>query len=168
MTRNLDSQWMAQQARNLSMFFDDLPDKPKYFVCDRDTKFTTEFEEILKTEDTELKRVAIWTPNQNAYVERFVQSIKTECLDLFVILGEQHLRRILSEFVDYYHGEWPHLGLGNIPPVLLKPPDVVESLGPADVVCYERPGGLLKHCERKVALVGFGWNRTGDAHFRTM
>jgi len=83
-----------------------------------------------------------------------VQTIKTECLDLFVVLGEKHLRHIISEISEYvahYHAERPHLALGNVPPGLDKPPERVECLGPEDVVVRERLGGLLRHYERKAA-----------------
>jgi len=74
-TPNPDGQWMAQQARNMCMFFDDWPDKPQYIVCDKDTKFTEQFEAILESDDIELKGTAVRAPNQNAYAERFAQTI---------------------------------------------------------------------------------------------
>jgi len=96
-------------------------------------------------------QTAVRAPNQNAYAERFVQTIKTECLDLFVVLGEKHLRHIISEYVAHYHAERPHLALGNVPSGLDKPPERVECLGPDAVVVRERLGGLLRHYERKAA-----------------
>lgn len=77
--------------------------------------------------------------------------MKTECLDNFVVFGEQHLRRILSEFVAHFENDRPHWVLDQLPPVLLKPPEPVERLGPSEIVCYERLGRLLNHHERKVA-----------------
>jgi putative transposase len=150
-TANPDGVWMAQQARNMCMFFDELPDRPKYIVCDQDTKFTAQFQEILKIDDIELKRTAVRAPNQNAYAERWVQSIKQECLDLFVVFGEKHFRHIIQEYVRYYHDHRPHQALGNLPPMMEEPPDPVESLGPEDVICHECLGGLLTHYQRKVA-----------------
>jgi putative transposase len=143
---------MAQQARNLCMFFDELPDRPKYIVCDQDTKFTAQFEEILKIDNIELKRTAVRAPNQNAYAERWVQSIKQECLDLFVVFGEKHLRHIIHEYVFYYHDHRPHQALGNLPPTMNRPPHPIEHLGPKDVVRHERLRGLLAQCHLKVAL----------------
>lgn len=150
-TANPDGVWMAQQARNLCIFFDDQPEAARYLVCDRDAKFTEQFREILKSDGVEVLETAVRAPNQNAYAERFVQTIKTECLDLFVVLGENHLRYIISEYVAHYHAERPHLATDNLPPLLAKPPDRVECLGPKDVVVRERLGGLLRHYERKAA-----------------
>ena len=107
-TPNPDGRWMAQQARNLCMFFDDWPDRPEYIVCDKDTKFTAQFEVILESDDIELKRTAVRAPNQNAYAERFAQTIQQKCLDHFVVLGEKHLRHLIQEFVTYYNEQRPH------------------------------------------------------------
>jgi len=96
-------------------------------------------------------KVAIRAPNQNAYAERFVQTIKQECLDHFIVFGEAHLRHMVSEFVAHYHGERPHLAKDNLPPLITKAPDAVDCLGPSQVDCQERLGGLLKHYQRKAA-----------------
>jgi len=73
-TANPDGAWMAQQARNMCMFFDDQSDPAKYLVCDRDTKFTEQFRAILESDGMEVVQTAIRAPNQNAYAERWCQS----------------------------------------------------------------------------------------------
>jgi putative transposase len=148
-TANPDDEWMAQQSRNLCMMFDEWPDKPQYIVCDQDTKFTAHFEEILKSEGIKLKWTAVRAPNQNAYAERWVQTIQQECLDHFIVLGEEHLRYLVREFVEHYNNERPHQNKGNLPLGMEKPPDIGNTLG--EVVCHERLGGLLRHYERKAA-----------------
>jgi putative transposase len=148
-TANPDGAWMAQQARNLCMYFADQPAQAKYLICDRDTKFTEQFRATLESDGVAVVQTAIRAPNQNAYADRFAQTIKQECLDWFVVLGEKHLRYIIAEFVAYYHTERPHLALGNLPPGMDKPPDEVECLGPDNVLVRERLGGLLRHYERK-------------------
>jgi putative transposase len=150
-TANPDGAWMAQQARNMCMFFGDQPEQAKFLVCDRDTKFTEQFRAILKSEGVEVLQTAIRAPNQNAYAERWCQTIKTEMLDLFIVLGEKHLRYLIAEYVTHYHEERPHSALGNLPPAMEHQPKSVECLSPQDVVARERLGGLLKHYERKVA-----------------
>jgi putative transposase len=135
----------------MCMFFDDWPDKPEYVVCHKDKKFTQQFEAILKSGDIELKRTAVRTPNQNAYAERFAQTLQRECLDHFVVLGKKHLRYLVQEFVAYYNEQRLHSSRGNLPLSMDSAPDPVECLGPTDVVCHERLGGLLKHYERKAA-----------------
>lgn len=90
------------------MKFQDQPVKPACLIRDGDTKFTEEFCAILEPEDLEVKRVGPRAPNMNAYAERWVQTIQSECLDHFVVLGEAQLRHIVSEFVTYYHEHRPH------------------------------------------------------------
>ena len=80
-----------------------------------------------------------------------MQTIKQECLDWFIVLGEKHMRYIIGEYVDHYNAERPHLATGHLPPALARPPEPVECLGPKDVVASERLGGLLRHYERKAA-----------------
>src|SRR5262245_31499759 len=79
------------------------------------------------------------SPNLNAYAERFVLSVKSECLERIVPLGERHLRAAVREFVDHYHEERPHQGLGND---LIAPRAKVLGTGP--MKCCERLGGVLK------------------------
>jgi putative transposase len=83
--------------------------------------------------------------------ERFVQSVRQECLDHFVVFGEAHLRHILSEYLIYYHQFRPHQGMGNRPLgwTALPPADADRPLG--EVVCQERLGGLLRHYQRLAA-----------------
>lgn len=133
------------------MFFDEWPDKPQYVVCDRDTKFTDQFKATLEYDGIELKRVAVRAPNQNAYAERWVQSIQQECLDHFVILDEAHLRYLVQEYVRHYNQLRPHQSKDNLPLSMKKPPESIDSLEPDEVVCHQRLGGLLKFCERKAA-----------------
>ena len=86
------------------------------------------------------------SPNLNAFAERFVRSIKSECLARFVPLGEHHLRAGVRAFVAHYHEERPHQGLGNI---LIAPK--TPSLGAGPVRCRTRLGGLLKFYHREAA-----------------
>jgi putative transposase len=148
MTPNPDNAWMVQQARNLAMTFDEEKIMPKYLVLDNDSKFTAGFDSILKSEGVELIRTPVRSPNMNPFAERWVLSIKSECLDHFVVFGEAHLRHIIKEFVAHYNKEQPHQGLDNVP----LPEAAGESstlLFPSDrIECEERLGGLLKHYRR--------------------
>lgn len=89
------------------------------------------------------------THKHNAYVERFVQTLKQECRDHFIVLGEEHLRYLAAEFVLHYNEERPHQSNGNLPLGMAKPPDGGSELG--QLVIHERLGGLLKHYYRKAA-----------------
>lgn len=117
---------------------------------DSDTKFTEQFRGILKAEGMRPKKLIPISPNLNAFVERFIQTLGQECLDHFVVLGQRHLDRIVEEFVRYYHELRPHQSLDNEPPQGRKDPD--GSTSPAqDIVCHEFLAGLLKHYERRAA-----------------
>jgi putative transposase len=93
--------------------------------------------------------VSVRAPNQNAVAERFVQSVKSEVLDHFMVFSEKHLRHLLSEFLAHYHEERPHQGLGNVPLGGAPPSAEDRSILPlSEVRCRERLGGLLKHYRR--------------------
>ena len=144
-TAHPDARWVAQQARNFCM---DLPngDRQRAIVIhDNDTKFTKQFDEILKSEGLRPQKLVIQSPDLNAFCERFVQILKHECLDHFVVVAEKHLNYIVREFLVHYHQERPHQGLGNVP--LSGLPPVAEG----KVVCRQRLGGLLRHYERRAA-----------------
>jgi transposase InsO family protein len=87
-----------------------------------------------------------WTPNLNAFAERFVGSIKSECLDRMVLFGEPHLRAAVRAFMDHYHEERPHQGVGN--ELIARKTTAIET-GPIE--CHERLGGLLKFYYREAA-----------------
>lgn len=150
-TAHPDSAWVSQQARNVSFFFDELNAPPTLIVHDRDTKFTKDFDEILKTEGAKIKLSVIRSPNLVAYVERWIQSIKQECLGHFIIFGEKHLHYLVREWGDWYHRQRPHQAKNNLPLGMEEPPEVGEELPSEEIVCQERLGGLLKHYERRAA-----------------
>jgi len=150
-TPHPDAAWVAQQARNVCMHFAEEEHKPTFVTHDADTKFTKQFDGIFEAEGIWVKKHVPVSPNLQAYVERFVQTIQQEALDHFVILGRRHLDHIIKSFVDYYHECRPHQGLGNVPPNGSLPGEEDEIVKAADVVCRERLGGLLKHYERRAA-----------------
>jgi putative transposase len=154
MTPHPDGVWMAQQARNLSMFFDEQGEtKPTHIIRDRDTKFTAEFCSILESDGIEFRPIPPRSPNLNPHSEAWVQRTKHEVLNHFLVFGERHLRYILSSWLQYYNQFRPHQGLGN---VLLDdrdkaPPELSDVVPLGNVTCHESLGGLLKHYERKAA-----------------
>ena len=154
MTPNPDGPWMAQQARNMSMIFDEEPDeyKPTHIILDWDSKFTKQFCSILESDGLEFRPIPALSPNPNPFAETWVQRVKRECLDWFVVFGEKHLRRLFKEWLHYYHTARPHQGLGNVPiSASLPPPEPLEGFRLEAVVCHESLGGLLKHFERRAA-----------------
>ncbi len=153
MTANPNGFWMAQQARNLCMFFQDQGERrPTHIIRDRDTKFTSQFCDILATEDIEFRKIPPRSPDLNPFAEAWVQRIKHECLNHFTVFGERHLRYLIREWVDYYHRFRPHQGLGNV--LITSPlpsPEPLSNFRSEKLVCHEQLGGLLKHYERKAA-----------------
>ena len=142
-----DGAWMAQVARNLT----DAAAGPltgfRHLIVDRDPLYTAHFRSLLQTAGVQLLRLPSRSPNLNAYAERFVRSIKHECLRHIVPLGERHLRAVVREFVEHYHVERNHQGLGNVIP--FPSPDSVTAVG--RVERRQRLGGVLNFYERKAA-----------------
>ena len=152
MTTNPDEAWVVQQARNLSMFFADQPVQPKYLILDMDAKFTARFRATLESEDLEVVRVGPKKPNLNAFAERFVQTIRRECLDHFVCFGVDHLRHIVKRFEAFYNRCRPHQGRDNrtlLEAACEEPATIPLARGAVE--CREELGGLLKHYCRKAA-----------------
>jgi putative transposase len=148
-TANPDDAWMRQQARNLSILLADAGKPPTHLVLDNDTKVTAGFREILESDGIEVVRTAIRAPNMNAVCERAIQSVERECLDHFVVFGEDHLRYILNEYLSHFHRRRCHQSLGSVPPAVAggEEPDVI-SFPAGRVECRRRLGGLLKHYRR--------------------
>jgi putative transposase len=112
-------------------------------ICDRDRKWSRAVREFLEQEHVRIIQTPFRAPNCNAYAERFVRSIKEECLNRVVPLGERHLRRTIADFVAHYHRERNHQGISN---ELIQPLGRSRSHGP--VRCRPRLGGLLNYYYR--------------------
>lgn len=108
-----DSLWMQPPARNLIDDFNGFLRAKRYVIHDRDPLCTKQFRELLQLAGITPVRRPPRSPNLNAYAERFVRSIMSECLIRTVIVGEWQLRCAIKEFVDHYQLERPHQGLGN-------------------------------------------------------
>jgi transposase InsO family protein len=145
-TRQPHEAWMTQVARNLTDARDGFLRGVQYLILDRDPLYTTAFRRLLRDSGVKPLVLPAWSPNLNAFAERFVESAKSECLDRLVLLGEGHLRAAVREFVQHYHEERPHQGLGN---ARIAPKTTV--IGTGQVNCRERLGGLLKFYYREAA-----------------
>jgi putative transposase len=146
-TYRADGGWMAQIARNLT---DAAAGALRGFghpIVDRDPLYTAHFGSLLETAGVKLLRLPPNSPNLNAYAERFVRSIKQECLRHVIPLGEGHLRNAIGEFVEHYHSERNHQGLGNVIPFPSRGAAALRGR----IRRRERLGGLLNFYERKAA-----------------
>jgi len=146
MTSQPDETWMMQVARNLTAAGDGFLRGMSHIILDRDPLYTAAFRRLLRDSGVTPLVLPAWSPNLNAFAERFVGSAKAECLDRMVLLGESHLHAAVLEFVRHYHEERPHQGLKN---ELLAPQTTV--IGTGQVKCRERLGGLLKFYYREAA-----------------
>ena len=136
---------MAQIARNLAGW-EDFLSKKRTLIHDRDPLFTNQFRRILKAGDIESIRLPPKSPNLNAFAERFVLSIKSACLNRMIFFSEAPLRHAITQYVDHYHLQRNHTGVGN---ELLNGRAAANSDG--EVVCHERLGGMLKVYSREAA-----------------
>ena len=142
--------WMEQLARNLTNPVEGCLRTASHLIHDRDPLYTRVFGEILTGGGVRPIRLPPKSPNLNAYAERFVRSIKEECLSRVVPLGEAPVRQLVHEFVEHYHHERNHQGRDN--QLLQRPPPPVNS--DADVERRERLGGLLTFYYREAARGG--------------
>jgi putative transposase len=150
-TLSPDSAWVSQQAKNILMEADDLNLMPKYVMRDNDTKFTAQFDAVIESSGAKIKRTVPLSPNLWAHVERFIQSLKFEVLDKFVIVAERHLNYVCPEWRLHYNRERPHEARGHLPPGFEKPPETTETIRTNDIVCTSRLGGLLNSYSRRAA-----------------
>ena len=138
--------WMTQMVRNLTDPHDGFLRDAQYVILDRDPLYTAAFRTLLRDSGVTLVRLPARSPNLNAFAERFVGTVRTECLARVVPLGEGHLRAAIRAFVDHYHEERPHQGLRN---ALIAPK--TTSVGRGPVRCRERLSGVLKSLSRAAA-----------------
>src|ERR1700694_4449829 len=146
-TVHSDGRWMQQMARNVTMEGCGALLDCRYLLHDRDTKYTRSFRAIIASGQVEPLVLPARSPNLNAYAERWVRSVKEECLSKVVLFGERSLRRALSEYAEHFHAERNHQGKGNVLP-FPRDSDVCHE-GP--VQSRERLGGLLRYYHREAA-----------------
>jgi transposase InsO family protein len=115
-TSNPDGDWMLQQARNLLIDLDDRRRQPRLLIHDRDSKFSRAFDAVLRSDGVKVIRTPVRAPNANAHIERWVGSVRRECLDRLLIFNRRQLERILRVYVGHYNQQRPHRALALQPP----------------------------------------------------
>ncbi len=149
LTRHPTEEWMTQIARNAV-------DEPfgylrqcRYLLHDHDSKFWAQFRETLTAGGVKCLRLPARSPNLNAFAERWVRTVKEECLSKLILFGEGALRRALTEFGAHYHTERNHQGKGNM--LLFPVADELPKGRGAKIQCHNRLGGLLRYYQRRAA-----------------
>ena len=127
-TSKPDTAWMTQQARNLLMELGDEGIRPRFLVRDRDSKFTPEFDEVFRSEGIRVIKAPVRAPKARAHAERWVESVRRECLDRLLILGRRHLNHVLVTYVRHFNEHRPHRALAQRPPLSDEQPlaDVID------------------------------------------
>ncbi len=144
-TPNPSGAWVVQQARKLG--FTNVLEQTRFLIHDRDSKFTAAFDELFRSEGIKVIATPVQAPQANAYAERFVRTIRNECLDWLLIIGRRHLEQVLRTYIQHYNQERPHRGLA------LQPPEPVRVKRPrsGDVRRRDHLGGLLHEYYRTAA-----------------
>jgi putative transposase len=124
-TSKPNTAWMTQQGRNLLMDLDDCRQRPRFLIHDRDTKFSRAFDSVIRSEGIEIIRTPIQAPNANAHAERWVGSVRRECLDRHLIFGRRQLEHVLRVYIRHFNQQRPHQALD------LRPPDRGRGTDPA-------------------------------------
>jgi putative transposase len=138
-TANPDCAWVTQQARNLAI--EERLANVRHVIHDRDAKFCGPFDAIIRSESVRVIETPVRAPKANAAAERWVRSVRTECLDHILIFGRRHLERVLSDYLAHYNAERPHRSLGLAAPAG-KPPEARGS-PPAEIRRRDVLGGVI-------------------------
>ena len=148
-TQHPNERWMKQIARNVTMDEWGFLGNCRYLIHDRDTKYCQSFRNIIESGDVETLQLPARSPNLNAFSERWVKSVKDDCLSKLILFGETSLRRALREYLIHYHAERNHQGKDNV----LLFPTAKKAMNRVDgsINCKERLGGLLKYYHREAA-----------------
>jgi putative transposase len=139
--------WVTQQARNAVWDLEAAGARPTVLLRDRDTKFAPTFDAVFAAEHVRVVQTPVRAPRANAFAERWVRTVREDCLDWLLILSERHLRRVLHEYVGHYNRSRPHQSLGLRTPLPRGHPPATAG----EVVRHDRLGGLIHEYERVAA-----------------
>jgi putative transposase len=135
--------WVTQQARQFAWRLSERSTPLRFLIRDRDSKFTRDFDTVFASEGVEIIRTPIRAPRANAIAERFVRTVRCECLDWLLIVNRRHLERVLRVFVDHYNSHRPHRSLNLAPPEPTPKLRVVRPTTTTVVERRDRLGGLV-------------------------
>src|SRR5882762_1026828 len=119
-TPNPSAPWVTQQARQLTWRLAERPESFRFLIRDRDQKFTDSFDDVFRGSGLEIIRTPFRAPQANGVAERFVRTVRSECLDRLLLLNHQHLERVLEVFVEHYNQRRRHSTIGQISPAVYE------------------------------------------------
>jgi putative transposase len=150
-TAHPDGPWVTQQARNLRLMLGNQGSRRLRVVLrDRDAKFTRAFDDVFGAEGAQVLITPVQAPNANAHAERWIRTVRAECLDWLLIVGRSHLEQVLRVYVEHYNSHRPHRALGLEPPGPSVGPTVIRG-NRRRVHRRDRLGGLLHEYYRPAA-----------------
>jgi putative transposase len=149
-TRSPDSAWVTQQARNVSFDLADGDPRVRFLIRDRDSKYTASFDEVFLSDKTEVICTPIRAPKANAFAERWVRTVRTECLDWMLIFGRRHLEQVVELYVEHYNRARPHRGIALDTPIGLNN-RAGRASRTGSVRCRDLLGGLIHEYSRTAA-----------------
>jgi putative transposase len=149
-TSKPNTAWMLQQARNLLMHLDDRDRQVRFLIHDRDAKFPRAFDAPVAGDGLKVIRIPIRAPNANAQMERWVGSVRRECLDRLLIVGRRQLEHV---YIRHYNGQRPHRSLDLLPPDSTTPSPIGPAVTPMPLQVRRRDllGGLIHEYESAAA-----------------
>ncbi len=145
-TAHPTAEWIAQQARQLTWTLQDEQQPMRFLIHDRDAKFPASFDTVFAAEGIEILRTPYRTPTANAFAERWVRSVREECLDKLLIVNQAHLRRVLTEYVNYFNRARPHQGIEQRCPIPIERGRRTGAVRRRDVL-----GGIIHDYDRDAA-----------------
>jgi putative transposase len=151
-TTNPAGPWVTQQARNLLMQLEDEDVRPLFLIRDRDGKFSRDFDDVFRSEGIRVIKAPVRAPNARAHAERWVGSVRRECLDRLLILGRRHLQHVLTTYVQHFNEQRPHRSLEQRAPLATL--TATDERAIAEVIDLDRVrrrdllGGLIHEYRR--------------------
>jgi putative transposase len=142
-TANPDGRWIAQQARQLAWSLSERATPARFLIHDRDSKFSRAFDDVFRSEGVEIIRTPFRAPQANAFAERFVGTVRRDCLDWLLITSRKQLERVLRVYADHYNTHRPHRALGLTPPKPEPRLRLVAPNPPGQLYRRDRLGGLI-------------------------
>jgi putative transposase len=142
-TANPTGEWATQQARNIIETFVERTQPIRFLIHDRDSKFTAAFDEVFRSDGIRTIRTPVRAPRANAFIERWIGTVRRECLDRMLILNRRHLERALPVYIRHYNEHRPHRSLDQRPPIEEPPPGSETNVDLDHVRRRDLLGGLI-------------------------